>query len=278
MNIIVISFSVALILALGLVVSLGGLSLLSGTMEFLFGRPKLFFLRGKNKNGFCFGFKFNDDKEPAKFDVVRVKQYNPFGEPTQLEVTRSYSAQGSSFAMEIDLGETFEKMKKSKGLDQSTFTVTLSSSKDGISYEFSYKGQAFMDKLENASQTEDDFNEKYQAKKVKPLYHTTSRSFVADPLPKTGAQLKIASNPEFAGEFAAAGGGGAAPAETFPVSKVWIEAGCIICNACEDIAPDVFLVNDEGCIVRDGAPLDNGPLIQEAAEACPVEIIKFNKA
>ncbi len=279
MNVILISFSLAIILALGLVFTIGGLSLLSGAMEFLFGKPKLYFLKTAADNGFAFGFRFNEDKEPAKFDTVQVRQFNPFGSPTQLEVTRPYPAQSSSFALEVDLGETFSKMKNSAGLDQSTISVILSSSKDGISYEFNFKGSAFIEKRDHSGETIEDFEKKFKPKKVKPLYQTTSKTFIADPLPKTGAQLKLATNPEFAGEFAAAAGGGeAAAAETFEVSKVWIEAGCIICNACEDIAPDVFLVNDDGCIVKDGAPLTNGPLIQEAAEACPVEIIKFNKA
>ncbi|MDH5580502.1 MAG: ferredoxin [Bdellovibrionales bacterium] len=279
MNVVLISFSLALVLALGLVFTLGGLSLLSGAMEFFFGKPKLYFLKSSAKKKFSFGFRFNDDKEPAKFDMVRVRQYNPFGSPTQTEVTRSFSPQGSSFATEVELGESLTQMQKSAGLDKSIISVTLFSSKDGISHEFNFKGQVFMDKMAHAVETLEEFEKKFKPKKVKPLYQTTSKSFIAEPLPKSGAQLKLATNPQFAGDFAAAAGAeGGAAVETFSVSKVWIEAGCIICNACEDIAPDVFLVNDEGCIVKDGAPLENGPLIEEAAEACPVEIIKFNKA
>ena len=88
----------------------------------------------------------------------------------------------------------------------------------------------------------------------------------------------MASNPEFAGDFSAAAadssGGGA---ENFSVSKVWIEPGCIVCDACEGIYPEVFEVTDDTCIIRPGAPLDNGLLIEEAADACPVEVIKFAK-
>jgi ferredoxin len=59
---------------------------------------------------------------------------------------------------------------------------------------------------------------------------------------------------------------------------VWIEPGCIVCNACEDIYADVFEVKPDGCIIRASAPLDFGLRIQEAAEGCPVEVIKFTKA
>ncbi|MCB9091049.1 MAG: ferredoxin [Halobacteriovoraceae bacterium] len=80
------------------------------------------------------------------------------------------------------------------------------------------------------------------------------------------------------GGGAAGAAAGGAPAENFAVSKVWIAPGCIVCNACEDIYPEVFDVQADTCIIRPNAPLDNGLKIQEAAEACPVEVIKFDKA
>ncbi|NOT77988.1 MAG: ferredoxin [Bacteriovoracaceae bacterium] len=84
----------------------------------------------------------------------------------------------------------------------------------------------------------------------------------------------------FAGDFAGAAlaGGAAAPAAAnYAVTKVWIEPGCIVCDACEAIAPLVFEVTDSTCIIRPGAPLDDGLKIQDAAEACPVEVIKYTK-
>lgn len=78
------------------------------------------------------------------------------------------------------------------------------------------------------------------------------------------------------------------------VAKVWIDEDCITCDACQDICPEVFEVNDESsqilAAVRvdgkfdrnvGGSPLsgtlgaDLGDIILEAAEACPVEVIKF---
>lgn len=65
------------------------------------------------------------------------------------------------------------------------------------------------------------------------------------------------------------------------VTKVWIEDGCIVCDACETAAPTVFEVLDDTCIIRPAA-LDiafNKPLtleIQDAAEECPVDVIKFD--
>ena len=79
------------------------------------------------------------------------------------------------------------------------------------------------------------------------------------------------------------------------VTKVWIEEGCIVCNACETACPEVFLVTEDTCVIRaevreDGQETENrdekAPLkaesgeeladaIEEAAEGCPVEVIKF---
>lgn len=81
------------------------------------------------------------------------------------------------------------------------------------------------------------------------------------------------------------------------IAKVWIEPDCITCNACEDICPEVFSVGDDTSMIvaesrQDGkldmnegkTPLivaigtELGELIVEAAEACPVEVIKFEEA
>ena len=79
------------------------------------------------------------------------------------------------------------------------------------------------------------------------------------------------------------------------VTTVWIEEGCIVCNACETTCPEVFKVTEESCVIlgevrEDGATDenensksllsgDNGEeledQIEEAAEGCPVEVIKF---
>ena len=62
----------------------------------------------------------------------------------------------------------------------------------------------------------------------------------------------------------------------FLITKVWIEPGCIVCDACENEAPDVFQVLADTCIVRDKAPMDNVPSIVAAAEGCPVDVIKYS--
>ncbi len=60
------------------------------------------------------------------------------------------------------------------------------------------------------------------------------------------------------------------------ISKVWIEEGCIVCNACEDICPEVFEVTEDTTVIKDGVNVaDFEDAIIEAAESCPVEVIKF---
>jgi len=64
------------------------------------------------------------------------------------------------------------------------------------------------------------------------------------------------------------------------IVKVWIEPGCIVCDACETDSPEVFEVLEETCIVRPEAAnaefaQARTPSIIEAAEGCPVDVIKF---
>lgn len=81
------------------------------------------------------------------------------------------------------------------------------------------------------------------------------------------------------------------------ITAVWIEEGCIVCNACETTCPEVFLVTEETCHIRAEVRTDTtedenraarAPLtgdigsdlydaIEEAAEGCPVEVILFEQ-
>lgn len=60
------------------------------------------------------------------------------------------------------------------------------------------------------------------------------------------------------------------------ISKVWIEEGCIVCDACEDVCPEVFKVTEDSCDVLTGVDFNEfEDQIVEAAESCPVEVIKY---
>lgn len=60
------------------------------------------------------------------------------------------------------------------------------------------------------------------------------------------------------------------------IKKVWIEEGCTACGLCADVCPEVFEVDDEAIVKKD-ADLSKEACIKEAAESCPVEIIKFEE-
>jgi len=80
------------------------------------------------------------------------------------------------------------------------------------------------------------------------------------------------------------------------ITKVWIEDGCIVCNACEAECPDVFHVTADSCHIKadsrvDGKEDENrtgkSPLkgdlgvdqfakIVAAAAGCPVNVIKYD--
>ena len=61
------------------------------------------------------------------------------------------------------------------------------------------------------------------------------------------------------------------------ISRVWIEDGCISCGLAEDICPQVFkLSNNTSNTVIEGADLSSFEVkIKEAAEDCPVDVIKY---
>ena len=81
------------------------------------------------------------------------------------------------------------------------------------------------------------------------------------------------------------------------IVKVWIDEGCIVCNACEAECADVFHVTDDTCVINGGVRLDGltsenraekaglkpdlgrslETQIVAAATGCPVNVIKFEQ-
>lgn len=66
------------------------------------------------------------------------------------------------------------------------------------------------------------------------------------------------------------------------ISRIWIQDGCISCCLCSDICPEVFKVPEgEDCIVLPDAEKwfqTKADIIRQAAEDCPVEVIKLEEA
>jgi ferredoxin len=61
------------------------------------------------------------------------------------------------------------------------------------------------------------------------------------------------------------------------IKKVWIEEGCSACGLCESICPEVFKLEETATVIpnADFSEYESG--IKEAAESCPVEVIKYSE-
>jgi len=68
------------------------------------------------------------------------------------------------------------------------------------------------------------------------------------------------------------------------IRLVWIEEGCISCNLCEDLVPEVFEVpaggtcrpkKDHARHLKGNAAMDER--VREAAASCPVEVIQLEE-
>ncbi len=59
------------------------------------------------------------------------------------------------------------------------------------------------------------------------------------------------------------------------ISKVRIEEGCTACGLCEETCPEVFKVNDVSIVIEGVDFNQYEDKIKEAAEDCPVEVIKY---
>ncbi|MBP9673967.1 MAG: ferredoxin [Bacteriovoracaceae bacterium] len=278
----------AFILVAGLVTALFLINLLLGGVTFVVLKPKITFLKSDIDQGkLAFFFKLNSD-EKAIFNRINIRMFNPFGTPTRLEVASDFDGAFDSFAREVNFGVGLKKLVETQGLDKAKIELEVSSTKDGVVHQYLMQGSKFKEKLQAASVSFEDWQKQAQSKiKKAPILNIvgTQKSQIAEPSSvKPQISLKIATNPQFEKEFQGASSGEMASASTtanannFLLTKVWIEPGCIVCNACEDIFPEVFEVKADTCIVRLGAPLDNGLRVKEAAEACPVEVIKFTKA
>ncbi len=61
------------------------------------------------------------------------------------------------------------------------------------------------------------------------------------------------------------------------IKKVWVEDECIACGLCVDICPEVFEMEDIATVIK-GVNFDNYKEgIIEAAENCPVDVIKYTE-
>ncbi len=61
------------------------------------------------------------------------------------------------------------------------------------------------------------------------------------------------------------------------ISKVWVEEDCIACGLCVEICPEVFVLKDISTVIDGVSYSDHEAKIKEAAESCPVSVIKYTE-
>ena len=61
------------------------------------------------------------------------------------------------------------------------------------------------------------------------------------------------------------------------MKSVTVEDTCIACGTCVALCPEVFDLPGDLAVVKEGADLSLDDAITEAAEACPVEAIKYER-
>ena len=59
------------------------------------------------------------------------------------------------------------------------------------------------------------------------------------------------------------------------IKKVWVNKDCIASGLCTKICPEVFRLEDFAEVNEGVNYTEYEPEIQEAAEACPVEAVKY---
>lgn len=59
------------------------------------------------------------------------------------------------------------------------------------------------------------------------------------------------------------------------ITKVWVEDGCTSCGLCEGTAPDIFEIDDVSEVIEGATFEGHEDEIIQAAEECPVEVIKY---
>lgn len=62
------------------------------------------------------------------------------------------------------------------------------------------------------------------------------------------------------------------------LKSVEIIEGCIACGLCVEICPEVFEMDDLATVIPGVNYSDYETQVIEAAESCPVEVIKYKKA
>ena len=226
MNTSFLAMGIALLMTVGLLLGVVVLNLLCGTFSFLFSRPRIQILKSdKGESGFAFSFSCGTVSSDDRFDQVRIRLYNPFGNPDQVDVFAKFPFGQGSFARDVEIGPGYRQLLDAKNASKATIQIEISQKRGNVVFDRLMPVKKFFREQERAELTVKQFEGQNPAR-VKKYYHTPKRDFIAPPIPQKNKALKLSTNPEFAADFA---GGAEADAtggkENFSVSKVWDRPG-----------------------------------------------------
>ena len=156
---------------MGLVGVVGLLSLLSGAFVFLFVKPGFKFLKSETEDGFAFAFEGNpSDDGPIKFDNLTIRLFNPFGNPTQKEISKDFPPAEGSFARDIPLNPGLTEIINAKGFNKATISFKITGKRSSVSHYFEMKGSQMKKMLKKAKHTVKDYEQSAGSFIKTPLY------------------------------------------------------------------------------------------------------------
>ncbi len=118
-----------------------------GRLSFIFKKPRLTFNKSSHgTQGFAFHFRVKSSSQ-IKYDRFKIRHFNPFGTPVQSEVLKAFSDKQGPFAQDMDLGEGLKQILAAKNADRSTVQIEISSSQDGVAFQYDYNWKKFKKKL-----------------------------------------------------------------------------------------------------------------------------------
>lgn len=118
-----------------------------GRLSFVFKKPRLTFNKSSHgTQGFAFHFG-EKSSSSTRYDHFKIRHFNAFGTPNQSEIVKSFTVKSGPFAQDLDLGEKMKIILNAKGADRSIVQIEISSTKDGVAYQYDYNWNKFKKKL-----------------------------------------------------------------------------------------------------------------------------------
>jgi len=118
-----------------------------GRLSLIFKKPRLTFNKSSHGlEGFAFHFGAKSSSK-VRYDRFKLRHFNPFGTPVQSEVIKPFSEKQGPFAQDMDLAEGLKKIISAQNADRSTVQIEISSTQDGIAYQYDFNWKKFKKKL-----------------------------------------------------------------------------------------------------------------------------------